>query len=282
MLKKMRPKYRPSLVVDAGNFMPRGLADRKIRADITVRAMAMMGYGAINLGPVDFSLGLRYLTEKAQELSLPLVTSNLVFGSPPNLAIKRSLVVDSDGIRVGILGIAPISFLEKSGQHPGLAGIRAEPPGQALAELLPKLKDKTDIILLLSQLSQEETLNLVKRFSAIDIAIVAARTSNCDTRTKTVNSSYILTAGYKGKKLGRVTLDIQTGKPLKVVDSELIGLGDSVIMDPEINKMIIDAFRRRKRQANRKRQEELKKKLMDNLKMSPEEFFEKLQKGETK
>ena len=279
----MREKQMPLLLVDTGGYIPSRGRDMKLRADVSLKGMTHIGYDVLNLGPSDFYFGPDYLQEMASDLSIPFVSTNLLpVAEKKNLWFKNYLIREINGVRIGILGlISPESF-EALPNRSEITGIRAVPPDLVLKEAVPRIRERVDVVLLLSHLTPEETDLLLNEVSGIDIAIVACTTEECgdmdvEDLEKAEKPPLLLCAQEKGITLGSIEVQKSSDRPIKVLRVERIDLGDSLPHDPEIDALIDNAYYERKQEQNRKRreaEEELHKEMIKGLELTPEEFFE--------
>ena len=277
----MREKQTPLLLVDTGGFLATKNRDHKLRGDVTLEGMARLGYDAVNLGSSDFYFGPDYLEDMASNLSIPFVSTNLLPVTANEPWFKNYLVREINGIGIGILGlISPESF-EALPNRDEITGIRVVPPALVLKEAVPGIREKVDVVLLLSHLTPEETGLLLHEVSGIDVAIVACTTEECgqmdvEDLEEAENPPLLLCAQEKGITLGSIEILKPSDRPIKIQRVERIDLGDSVPHDPEIDALIDNAYAREKREQDRKKREEeqlMIEDAMKGLKLTPEEFF---------
>ncbi len=258
-------------MIDAGNFLSRGLRERLLRAELTMKALAAIHYDVLNLGPYDFVLGPDYLKRKAMEFSLPLLSSNIRIPDSSDW-LNPYKILDIDDFKLGIIGLIPTNFAQKvPAPAQDLSKIEVLAPEEALKGLLPELNQKTDALLLLSQLSLNETIELLEKFPDIKIAIIARKPKR-DEDLKVLSrlkDQKVFFCAPKGTSLGVMTILIKDKNNYEILDNHLIKLDKNVVMDPEINKLVAEAYFNTKERFKVDSQENLLK----NLEMSPEEFF---------
>jgi 5'-nucleotidase/UDP-sugar diphosphatase len=280
----MREKQMPLLLVDTGGYIPSRGRDMKLRADVNLKGMTHIGYDVLNLGPSDFYFGPDYLQDMASDLSIAFVSTNLLpVAEKKNLWFKNYLIREINGIRIGILGLISLESFEALPNRSEITGIRAVPPDLVLKEVVPRIRERVDIVLLLSHLTPEETDLLLNEVSGIDIAIVACTTEECgemdiEDPDQAEKKPLRLCAHEKGIRLGSIEIQKSSDRPIKVLSVEQIDLGDSVPHDPEIAALIENTYYERKQEQNRKRLQEQHEEFIKTLDLSPEEFI-KLETG---
>jgi 2',3'-cyclic-nucleotide 2'-phosphodiesterase (5'-nucleotidase family) len=248
---------------------------------VTLEGIARLGYDAVNLGSSDFFFGPDYLEDMASSFSVPFVSTNVLPVTENEPWFKNYLVKEINGIKIGILGlISPESF-EALPNRDEITGIRVVPPALVLKEAVPGIREKVDVVLLLSQLTPEETGFLLDEVSGIDVAIVACTSEECgrmdvEDLEKVENPPLLLCAQEKGITLGSIEILKSSDRPIQILRVERIDLGDSVPHDPEMDALIDNAHAREKQEQERKKHEEEQRIIEDavkGLKLTPEEFF---------
>lgn len=153
------------LLLDAGDaFASKSAGAKKVNA-ILIRAMNRMRYDAMGLGGHDLAMGEVALRELAAMARFPFVCSNLKFGKGVTPWIKRYVLTERNGFRVAVMSLLPMP------PAAGITGARFIPPTDALHELLPRLWDMADCIVLLTQLPGEAAAGLLEEDSEIDVIL---------------------------------------------------------------------------------------------------------------
>jgi len=156
----------PPVVLLGGNTLAPGLFARGLLArdgDEGARTLAQLirlgGYDAVALGPHDLGLArdrLMRFVQTAAKTGIPFVATNLscdVHQQAFCAFVKRELVIERGGQRIGILAtISPL--VEPSIARPLLNGLAFEPPMQAIASALARLRKsgELDKVVLMTQM----------------------------------------------------------------------------------------------------------------------------------
>ncbi|MBS1983167.1 MAG: hypothetical protein JST16_03260 [Bdellovibrionales bacterium] len=158
-MSSLRPTNRvPSLVLDAGNALfpatrlDRGQASlQRARAEFLLKAHALMGVAAENVGTLDLAAGLGYLKNAAAKAGVHLVSVNLVDASG-KLAFEPSRRMTlPNGVWVTILGISAGGTLPD--------GMRTLDPAATLRDEMARIPDG-DLVVVLSDLGQAQDREL--------------------------------------------------------------------------------------------------------------------------
>lgn len=229
-LKALKKGKGEFLSVDAGNLFASPTA--KVGKDValskgeTVAGMlATNGLEAYAPGPMDYALGYEWLQKIQGTVPFKFISTNVqkVAGKP---AFEPFVVVKKGKISVGIVSVTPPDAPELKAA--GMIGVDIN---SALNEVLPKVREQADIVVVLSQLGNYRDQELIRSRGDLDIVV------GLDPEMQTENAywfppSTILVDGYhNGYMLGHLKVDVQlplTGfvndKALKENKERLAGL----------------------------------------------------------
>jgi 2',3'-cyclic-nucleotide 2'-phosphodiesterase (5'-nucleotidase family) len=166
-------RSRADLLLDAGNVF---FGEDSLRSDgqVMVAAYGQLHYDAVNISFRDFRLG-KSATLKLLENSpsVPL-SANLLDEQTGRPLFKPFFVKQAAGRAVAVLGVtespAGIDFLPHLKQQ--LAGVRIEPPAEALERWLPKAKAESTQIFLLYYGSSAGLREIRQKFPGVFAAIL--------------------------------------------------------------------------------------------------------------
>jgi len=160
-----RKKDPEVLLLDAGDAFASGLAGSKATNQFLVRAMNRMSYDAMGLGPRDLAMGEVALRELAGMAKFPFVCSNLEFGKGVAPWIRPYVILERNRLRVAVMSLFPPT--------PGavVTGARFIAPITALRALLPLLRGKADLIVLLTQFGSQDVAPLLGDGEGIDVIL---------------------------------------------------------------------------------------------------------------
>jgi hypothetical protein len=180
-----------------------------------------MGYNAVNLGHREARLSPEVLAAFQNECDC-LVSANLVNAAgEPVVAPYRVAVLDG-GLRVGLIGVMDDSL---PASELG-AGLTLLPPDSALGRYLPELRRQSDVVVLLAFADEETMLNLANLFYEINVA-VGGRVQQATAQPLRLNQAIGVAVTDKGKKIGRLELDI-TGGRVQVRTNSVVALDQAV------------------------------------------------------
>jgi 2',3'-cyclic-nucleotide 2'-phosphodiesterase (5'-nucleotidase family) len=143
---------------------------------VVVKAMNLMGYDAMALGPTELQLGTGILHQLVESGHFPIVSANVLrpadhddLEDPPWLAPYT--VVRAGDVPVGIVGLTRIVVAEQFGF------LMVVDPAPYLPRYMQELEPQTDIVIVLSSLGWDDNLRLAEAAAGIDLIIGSSGTS---------------------------------------------------------------------------------------------------------
>ena len=177
-LDQLRAEGRPVLAVDLGNAFASSSAQGRLKAEYMYRLYARMGYDALNVAENDLLFGPAYITEIAQANHLNLISATMAKPGGGGLLfapyVVRSVEVNGKTVRIGILGVTGHPNLKTARKILDSQGVELIPVKDALARVIPELRAKSDLIVIVGQLNGDEIDALAKEYPDI-AAIISGR-----------------------------------------------------------------------------------------------------------
>ena len=235
------------LLVDAGDrWTGNPFVDRTDPAGLPViRLMNRLRYDAATFGNHEFDHGQAHLGRIVDSMDFPVLCANLLSDTCTFAQPAPSLVLERGGIRIGLVGV--VTNYEGPGHPAGhassFAGLRFPDPQEAALEQAAALRDRVDVLVLLSHMGDDRDEELLRRGTPYDVVI----SGHTHVVRNSVVEGTLLTQTEKNLKYVGVTRVRLRGR--KVVDTsfELVELAgyepaqpyaDEVVAyyaDPELN-----------------------------------------------
>jgi 2',3'-cyclic-nucleotide 2'-phosphodiesterase (5'-nucleotidase family) len=275
MIESIRKDERSVLLLDCGAVFN----SQKDTAELMLNAMELMGYDALNLGSPEFNFGKEFLEHTRSHVSFPYIASNLRYGGSKLPWTREYIIKEVGGIKVAILGVLNPDGLTQIPNQEQVKGLEVIPPETALNRLLPEVREKADLVILLSQFDVKETIALVKATKGVDVAISSG--SDDIFYAEAPENNVLLQTGSQGKTLGLLKITLDEKRVLSVSERKHVPLFSSVPGNGEIERLV-ETFKKdqAKKDADlaKKQWEKTHEGLMEGLQLSPEEFMERYRK----
>jgi len=201
--------------------------------------VANLGVDAIGLGEQDLNYGLKFLRSMMDKYGLQFTNANVKDAATGELILPEYLIIKRGGITFGI-----VSVLDPAQKIITMTSddsrFQVDDPVATLRELVPRLREKVDTVVLLGHLGDAQTDNVVKEIQGVDISVTGHTYRNTTTE-RILNDTAMLSSSYEGRYIGDADLMISPddGKVM-AISVEVTPLDDKVSDDPEMLKKIKD------------------------------------------
>ena len=107
-VKRYRAEHPDVLLFDCGDFSQGTPYYNMFRGELEVKMMNLMGYDAMTIGNHEFDFGLENMARLFRMAHFPVVCANYeVAGTPLEGLVKPYVVLERQGVRVGVFGLSP-------------------------------------------------------------------------------------------------------------------------------------------------------------------------------
>jgi 2',3'-cyclic-nucleotide 2'-phosphodiesterase (5'-nucleotidase family) len=185
----------------------------------------------------EFAYGPQNLKEIGNKLNFPLLAINCFEKKSDNLVFPPFRIIEIDGLKIGIIGIAA-TIIDKTMPDHFSEGIYFTLGNEELPEYITKLriKEKVDLIIVLSHLGFPQEVKLAKEVDGIDI-LLSGHTHNRLYKPVIVNGTIIIQSGCHGSFLGKLDLEIENNRVCNY-NHRLIKVEKSIKPDPKVESII--------------------------------------------
>lgn len=206
---------KPVLVLDAGAmlFPNPSLAQslypaKTAQAEGLIEAMAQMGYDAFGLAPYDLSAGTAFLINQPAGRKLPWLSMNLTRAEGQPLLFEPYTIKQVGDMSAAILGLTGALHGETPQQPADYQLLGWE---ERLPSVLEQVKNQTDMVILLSSLTERENRQIAEKYPDIHLIIESGQ-STSNKSPYLVNNTLITQIGSRGKYAGRLDIDWQDSR----------------------------------------------------------------------
>lgn len=171
LVRRVRAEMPNVLLLDAGDFASGTPEDYYSGGRATLSAMNAISYSAAVPGNHDFDFGTESLKTAVANACFPILAANVRSAEGGDWAgTKPYQVFDLDGVRIGVIGI---TGMEAATTHwPGwMRDVKIEDPIKTAKALVPEVRKRADVVVVLSHLGQDADTALAKAVPGIDFII---------------------------------------------------------------------------------------------------------------
>lgn len=255
VVRQIRSQARtPVMLVDCGDVFGWTALSQGFRGALDFEIMNRLGYDAMVIGNHEFEWQPHEFHRNWEASKFPWLCANVVYKDTGKLFADPYVIRDVGGVRVALFGLTN-DLIEKQPDYykgAGALGVKWLPYTEAAAKLVPELRKKADIVVLLSHLGYREDVKLAQDVPGIDIILGAHSHSTILTPTMVKvgeRTAYdrgavpVVQAGEHGRYLGKTRTvfrrDPESGRyTLMSCRGELVPLDASIPADPEIDGLI--------------------------------------------
>jgi len=164
----------PFLMVDAGDLFGRRSKDERHQTEFLCEMTGDLGYDGIGLGERDLNYGLPFLLEMVEKYSLPFTNANVHDVATGDLILPEYLVVERNGIKYGLVSVLDpaLKIITMTADE---ANFTVADPVATLRDLLPRIRQEVDCIVLLGHMGENNTEPVLKEVKGIDISVKIGR-----------------------------------------------------------------------------------------------------------
>lgn len=169
----------------------------------------LAGYDALTAGNHDFNFGSDRLMELGSALNFPILSANITTADYKNYLFLPYKCFTLDGVKIAVIGLTTPDTA-KTTNPLNVAAVKFTDPIAAARELVPELRKKNDVIIVLSHLGLDKSSSvtsaeLAEKVLGIDV-IIDGHSHTALSKGMKVGNTLIAQTGWHGYNLGKVEL----------------------------------------------------------------------------
>ena len=207
-IKTIKSQRNDVLILDAGDQITGSPVSTLFRGKPVYEIMNTIPYDCAVLGNHEFDHSWQYVSNFLDIAAFPLLCCNVFTPEKVLLGDGPTRIFRINEISIGIIGVLT-SDLCRVTNLKGHQGLYVENAVDAVTDYLPAMKDKSDLVVLLSHCGVEEDKQLAATLQGIDI-IVGGHSHTCIGSPIRVNRTLIVQAGCNTRQVGRLDLTVDT------------------------------------------------------------------------
>ena len=221
-------ELKPDLMLDAGGILSGSLISDTFQGEPVVNVMNAIGYDAVAVGSSEFNFGIAALRARSRQANFLLLSAN---AASPIDEIQPAAIYNTQDVRIAVIGL---TSQEITGHPQNVKYVDVADPVRTLEDdVLPRIRDRADAIILLANVTRTEEQRIARAFPEIRLIIAAHEEADLPFR---IGQTTIVGTGKFGKYVGRLDLTFSEGK-LKGIASRLIPL-EGFEPDPSIARLL--------------------------------------------
>jgi len=221
--------------LDGGNtFFGNQPLAHQTQGQAIVEAMNLLGYDAMVLGDQDFRLGLNVLRQRLEEAEFPILSANVVYSGTDQLFATPYVIKEIGDHKAAIIGLTNQEAASAAG-----GDVVVLNPLEALKDYMGEVSEEADVIIVLSHLGTVVDMQIAGEVKGIDLIIGGQSRDVLDPPLwDELSSTVIAQAGYQGRWIGVVRLDIVSQGTVAGHEGQVVVLDDEFADDPEMRAFL--------------------------------------------
>ncbi|MCC4227739.1 bifunctional metallophosphatase/5'-nucleotidase [Zunongwangia profunda] len=240
-IKSIRSKKDSAsvLLLDGGDTFSDDLLSNITKGEVVISLMNELDYDMMVLGNHDFDYGLSRTKELAQMANFPMRAANVIDSTTNGPIFNEAYkIIEKNNVRIGVLPIA-YRNTNLTGNPKNMEGIRFEQGLATIKKYLPEIKDKSDIIIVLSHEGMSVDKIIAEEIDGIDL-IVGAHSHDFIRPPYKSNGTFVVQAMSDAAILAETELIIKDRKLMDVKTNYHFLYADEWEEDPEILEIVQD------------------------------------------
>jgi len=221
-IRQVREQFPEALLVDAGDAVSAGNLGFRPGGEPILRLMSDLRYDAMAMGNRESHPTRTVLAAKLSQAKFPVLAANLMAKRKPAPPQVRDRLVRRlrNGLRVTLFGLAP-QITKPESWWSRMTDYVFDDPIKCATGLARKLAERADLIICLSHLGlkTDRELALVPEIGVI----IGGHSHELLEQPERIGNILIAQAGWHGKFLGKLELEVAEGKT-ELVSAELLPL----------------------------------------------------------
>ena len=248
------------LLLDAGDTLHGKPIATLDQGETIVKIMNAVGYDAMTLGNHDFNYGTARLAELIEDMDFPAVAANVLVTKNGNPFTKEYTIIEKDGVRYGIFGLATEETETKTNPNNVKDITFLSPIEMAQSAVYDLEREGVDFIIALGHIgidggSDPTAVDVIEAVDGIDLFIDGHSHSSLEAcaAANEGNDTLLVSTGEYLQNIGCVVIDTENDYEMEAyslstadlaaagVKTELAEGEDETAIHEEVGKLMIEA-----------------------------------------
>ncbi len=210
-----------------------------------------MRYDVMNMAEREIRYASEFIDSLRDDANFPFISANVILGD--ELYCEPYTILKVGNLDVGILGLM---YTPPDRAHLRTTLFDIEDPFEKAQQMIPELRSKCDILIVLAHMTDKERWDLLDRTSGIDVLIQGKRPRGLEQPIEVQGSKTLIVAsGTRGEKLGILRLELSPEKEIINYTGELVALSDEIPSDSTL-QAVVDTYQQKLKEARERLRQE--------------------------
>ncbi len=209
------------LLVDAGDYAHPTMTHEDRENWFILRSMGGMRYDAMTLGELELYRGTDYVQSILDSTRVPVTLANARFTAGNKPIGEPYLIHQAGDVTYGIIGLIGQDFGEGKEKFSEL-GFTIDEPFETAAKLVPEVKKKADVVVVLAHLGSADAFQLPKAVKGIDVVVFGHYPGTV--APTQVEGAVTVRPGQRGQYMGETKLVLSPENQIVSYSGEAVAL----------------------------------------------------------
>ncbi len=187
-----------------------------------------MRYDAMTFGELELYRGVDYVQSILDSTRVPVALANVTFAKSKKPVGQRYLIHEVAGVRYGIVGLLGQDFGDGKDKFTEL-GFVVDDPFEVAAKVVPEVKKKADVVVVLAHLGAADALQLPKAVKGIDVVVFGHYPGTV--APTQVGDAVTIRPGQRGQYLGETKIVLNPDNKIVSYSGEAAALDVKVVKE---------------------------------------------------
>lgn len=240
-IDSLKAIYPRTITLNAGDDFQGSPISSFTKGRSQIRILNEIRPDAFTIGNHEFDYGIDNLRANLKAAEFPIVSANLFDSTRNALLVDPFILIEENNLQVAVIGLI-MADLKSTVLPQNISGISVLDPLKATKIILDRVKDRADLIVLLTHQGFREDSLLALQLQAVDV-IVGGHSHTTLRKPVMVNHILICQAGSRGRYLGQLNARVDLAKnSIAAYDYQLIETVVEQIRENEKVKTVVDSL----------------------------------------
>jgi len=209
-LRELTAEQPGAVLLDAGDAVSAGNLGLRVGGEPALETMSELGYAAMCLGNRESHPRKEIFPRKVDRARFPILSANAVAKGDAPLPVRPHVLLDHDGLRVGIFGVTVPMFTKKQWSQP-LCDYWFDDPLRTARAQVDILRPQVELLVALTHIGFRQDLALAEACPEIDL-IIGGHSHTDLTEPQWVGRVPVLQARAFGYYAGIAVVELEAGR----------------------------------------------------------------------
>ncbi len=222
------------LLLESGDFFGREINYGKEKAELTLKAMDLMGYHGVVVGDNEFGFGVDFISGKVHDYGIPVLAANVYDGKGELLFPPSWTINYESGLSVGLIGV--VGNRLKMPPQVKKGSLKITDPLEAVRKEVAAIREDVDVIVVIAHMLMRDGQRIASEVPEVDL-VVLGHEGKPMRKLRRIGNAFILQVPATGRTAGLAFAVLDKEKGIKRLNNQLVRLSEYFEEDEAIDQL---------------------------------------------